>query len=155
MTHHLNQILCLRVNCLLSEGKNHILHQPLGLLSSDSPINHSYRAWATSGLTWAEVLNSYINQRKQNAQSSKTGFGNPGVTLTKLVRECFLPVSSHGVFTPKQEVKKHSGITADSSRQLLCCLQASVQFVRSIWIDLNSTWVTQWKERAKPWELLT
>lgn len=132
MTHYLNQILCSRVNCLLSEGKKHILHQPLGLLSSDSPLNYSYRAWATSGLTWVEVLNSYINQRKQNAQSSKTGFGNPGVTLTKLVRECFLPVSSHGVFTPKQEVKRHPGIKADSSRQFLCCLQASVRFVRSI-----------------------
>lgn len=117
MTHHLNQILCLRVNCLLSEGKKHILHQPLGLLSSDSPINYSYRAWATSGLTWVEVLNSYINQRKQNAQSGKTGSGNLGVTLTKLVRESFLPVSSDGVLTPKQEVKRHAGIKTDSSGQ--------------------------------------
>lgn len=117
MTHHLNQILCLRVSCLLSEGKKHILHQPLGLLSPDSPITYSYRAWATSGLTWVEDLNSYVNQRKQNAQSSKTGFGNLGVTLTKLVRECFLPLTSHGVFTPKKEVKRHSGIKADSSRQ--------------------------------------
>lgn len=127
MTHHPNQIMCWRVNSLLSEGKKHILHQPLGLLSSDSPINYSYRAWRTSGLTWAEVLNSYVNQRKQNAQSSKTGFGNPGVTLTKLVMESFLPVLSHGVFTPKQEETvwyQNRQCKTDSSAacKLLCSL---------------------------------